>query len=149
MFAVKLLANQRLLAIVALFRTCPAFSHFTFHILLEVLYYNWSWLNAVNNVLTSYIKFCYVYVNFKQSNKSSSPTKISQSINGEWRTCDRNGLVITILLVKARKVVWWSEERSNWKKRKRNKVMGCEKRISTRFRYISKLFKGAKDQESW
>ena len=50
--------------------------------------------------------------------------------------------------MKARKVVWWSDERSSWKK-KWNKDMGGEKCISTRFRYISKLFKGAKDQKSW
>ena len=42
-------------------------------------------------ILTSYINFCYVYVDFKQTSQSSSPSKISQSINGEWRTCDRNG----------------------------------------------------------
>ena len=42
-------------------------SHFTFHILLEVLYYNWSYLNAANTVLTSYIKICYVYVNFRRA----------------------------------------------------------------------------------
>ena len=57
--------------------------------------------------------------------------------------------MVTILLVKAIKtlVVWWSEERSNEKKW--NKDMGSENFISTRFRYISKLFRGAKEQESW
>ena len=47
-------------------------------------------MNAVNNVLKGYIKFCYVYVNIKQTNQSCSPSKISQSVNGEWRTCDGN-----------------------------------------------------------
>ena len=36
-------------------------------------------------------KLCYVYVKFKRTNESSSPLKISQSINFEWRSCDRNG----------------------------------------------------------
>ena len=46
--------------------------------------------------------------------------------------------IVTILLVKARKtlVFWWSNERFN-------------RIISTRFRYISKLVRGAKEQESW
>ena len=47
-------------------------------------------LKAVN-VLTSYTKLCYVYVQFKQANQSCSPLKTSQSINVEWRTCDKNG----------------------------------------------------------
>ena len=34
---------------------------------------------------------CYVYVNFKQTNQICLSSKISQSINIEWRTCDRNG----------------------------------------------------------
>ena len=90
MFAVKLLANS-LVAIVTLFWTClNTFSHFTFPIPLEVLYYNWSLLKAVK-VLTSYIKLCYVYVQFKRANQSCSPSKISQSVNLERRNCDRNG----------------------------------------------------------
>ena len=57
--------------------------------------------------------------------------------------------MITILFVKARKTlaVWWNEEvliEKKW-----NKDMGNEKFISTRFRYISKLFRGAKEKESW
>ena len=48
-------------------------------------------MKAVNNVLTSYIKLCYVYVKFKLANQRYSPLKISQSINVEWRTYDRNG----------------------------------------------------------
>ena len=57
--------------------------------------------------------------------------------------------MITILFVKARKtlVVWWNEEvliEKKW-----NKDMGNETFIFTRFRYISKLFRGAKEQESW
>ena len=47
-------------------------------------------MKAVNNALMSYIKLCYVYVKFKQTNQSCSPLKISQSINVEWHTCDRN-----------------------------------------------------------
>ena len=47
-------------------------------------------MKAFNNVLTTYIKFCYVHGNFKRANQNCSPSKISQSINGEWRTCDRN-----------------------------------------------------------
>ena len=81
MFAVKLLTNQWLLAIVTLFSTCRAFSHFTFHVSLEVFYYNGSYSNAVNNVLTSYVKFCCAYVNFKRTNQSCSPEKLtSQSM---------------------------------------------------------------------
>ena len=82
---------QRLLVIVSLFWICPAFSHFTFHISLEVLYLNWSRLKAVNNVLTSYVKFGYIYGNFKIANQGCSPSKFSQSSNDEWRTCHRNG----------------------------------------------------------
>ena len=57
--------------------------------------------------------------------------------------------MVTILLVKARTtlVVWWSEEGSN--RKKWNKDMGSENFICTRFRYISKLFRGARKQESW
>ena len=44
-----------------MFWICPTFSHFTFHISLEVLYDNWSLLEAVNNGLTRYIKL-YNYV---------------------------------------------------------------------------------------
>ena len=59
--------------------------------------------------------------------------------------------MVTILLVKARKtlIIWWSEERSNQTKKKRKKDMGSENFISTRFSYISKLSRGAKEQESW
>ena len=39
----------------------------------------------------SYTKLCSVYVQFKRANQSSSPSKIRQSINVEWCTCDRNG----------------------------------------------------------
>ena len=56
--------------------------------------------------------------------------------------------MVTILLVKARKtlVVWWSEEHANRKKKKKwNRNMDSENFISTRFRYISKLFRGAKE----
>ena len=46
---------------------------------------------GIINVLTGYIKFRYVYVNFKRTNQSCSPSKSRQSVNGERRTCDRNG----------------------------------------------------------
>ena len=39
----------------------------------------------------SYIELYYVYVKFKQTNRSYSPSKISQSINVEWRPSIRNG----------------------------------------------------------
>ena len=48
-------------------------------------------MKAVKKFLTSYIKLCYVYVKFKWTNHSCSSSKISRSINVEWRTCDRNG----------------------------------------------------------
>ena len=44
-----------------------------------------------DHVLTSYIKLCYVNINFKRTNQSCWSSKISQSINVELRTCDRNG----------------------------------------------------------
>ena len=48
-------------------------------------------MKAVKNVLTSYIKLCYVYVKFNWTNQSCSSSKINQSINVEWRAGDRNG----------------------------------------------------------
>ena len=52
--------------------TCPAFSHFTFHRPLDLLYNNWLLLKAVNNALTSYIKLCnYVMLN------SNEPIKVA------------------------------------------------------------------------
>ena len=57
----------------------------------------------------SCIKFCYAYINFKRTNQNSSPSKISQSINGERRFCDRNG---TALLVKANSS--FSESKKNF-----------------------------------
>ena len=63
MFAVKFLANQAVVCnCYVMFWACQTlhFSHFTFHITLEVLYYNWSELKAVNNVLTSWIKFIFM-----------------------------------------------------------------------------------------
>ena len=47
-------------------------------------------VETVNNVLTSYIKLGYVCVNIK-TNHSRLLILISQSINVEWRTCDRYG----------------------------------------------------------
>ena len=85
MFAVKFLANTAVVCIVILYFEHTEYfhiSHFTYHL---GYYYSWSKLKAVNNVLTSYIKLCYVYVKFKRTNQSCSFSKISQ------RTCDRNG----------------------------------------------------------
>ena len=39
----------------------------------------------------SYIKFCYVYVNFKWTNQSYWSSEVSQSINVEWSTRNTNG----------------------------------------------------------
>ena len=44
----------------------------------------------IDHVLTSYIKSCYVFINFKRTNQSCSSSKIGQSINAEWRTCYRS-----------------------------------------------------------
>ena len=57
--------------------------------------------------------------------------------------------MVTILLVKARKtlVVWWSEERSNLKK-KWSKDMGSENLFPLDFA-TSKLFRSAKEHENW
>ena len=45
---------------------------------------------AVNNALTSYIRLCNLYyIKPNRTNQSCSPSKISQSINVEWRICDR------------------------------------------------------------
>ena len=74
MFAVKLLAN---LAIVTLFWRClNTFSHFTFHMSLEVSYYNWSLLKAVH--------VFYVNVQFKRTNQGCSPSKLANQsmLNG-------------------------------------------------------------------
>ena len=59
--------------------------------------------------------------------------------------------MVTVLLVKAGEtfVFWRSKEPSNWKKKKKwNKDMATENFISTRFRYISKLFSGANKQDN-
>ena len=48
-------------------------------------------MKAVKNILTSYIKLCYVYVKLKRTNQSCSPSKVRRPINVEWRSCDRNG----------------------------------------------------------
>ena len=89
MFAVKMLTDSVVTS--NCYNNLNMFEHvFTFHIPLEVLYYNWSLLKAAN-VLMNYTKLCSVYVQFKRANQSCSPSKISQSINVEWCTCDRNG----------------------------------------------------------
>ena len=88
MFVVKLLANYgSCLHCYIIFWTCRAFSHFTFYISLEVLII----VQSFNNVLTSYVKLYYVHVNFERTNQSYWSSKISQSINVERRTWDRNG----------------------------------------------------------
>ena len=38
----------------------------------------------------AFIKLCDAYVNFKRTNQSCCSSKISQSINAEWRTCYRS-----------------------------------------------------------
>ena len=47
-------------------------------------------VEAVNNALTRHIRLhnC-VKLNFKRTNQSCSPSKISQSISVEWHTGDR------------------------------------------------------------
>ena len=46
------------------------------------------YFRAVNNALTSYIRLCNLYyIKPNRTNQSCSPSKISQSINVEWRTC--------------------------------------------------------------
>ena len=90
-------------------------------------------LKAVN-VLASYIKLFYVYVQFKRANQSCSRSKISQSINVEWHTCDRNG----------KQFFYWKQEKL-WlfdKARnvliEQNKDMGSEKYFPLVFtKYLS------------
>ena len=44
-------------------------------------------MKAVKKVLMSYIKSCYVYVKFNEPIKvARSSSKISQSVNLDWRT---------------------------------------------------------------
>ena len=62
-------------------------------------------------------------------------------------TCDRNG---NNSFSESKKKLWSFDEAKNvliekiW-----NKHMDSENFISTRFRYISKLYRGAKEEESW
>ena len=56
-------------------------SHFTYHLRNYII---------IDHVLTSYIQLFCVYVNFKHTNQSCWSSKISLSINAEWRTCDRS-----------------------------------------------------------
>ena len=62
-------------------------------------------------------------------------------------TCDGNG---NNSFSKSKKKLWSFDEAKNvliekiW-----NKHMGSENFIPTRFRYISKLYRGAKEEESW
>ena len=84
MFTVKLLTN--LVVGSDCYIVLNMIEHvFTFHIshITWGINYNWLLLKAVNVL--------YVYVQFKRTNQSCSPSKISQSITIEWRTCDGNG----------------------------------------------------------
>ena len=82
-------------------------SHFTFHTPLEVLCYNWSLLKVV--------KVLYVYVyQSKRTNQSCSPSTISQSLNVEWRTSDRN----------CKQFIWWKQEKSWSFDKTRNSLIG-------------------------
>ena len=57
--------------------------------------------------------------------------------------------MVIILFVKARKtLVVFDEVRNVLIEKKWNKDMASENFISTRFRYIFKLFRGAREQES-
>ena len=76
---------------------------------------------------------------------SNEPIKVAHLQNLTNQSMVNGALVIemvTILLVKGREILfaWWSAEHGN---------MSSEKFISTRFSYISKLFRGANKQESW
>ena len=74
MFAVKLLAN--LVVVSDCYNVLNIFEHvFTFHIITWGINFDWSLLKAVNVL--------YVYVQFKQTSQSYSPSKISQPITIE------------------------------------------------------------------
>ena len=63
-------------------------SHFTYHLRCYIIIdHSWKLLTMF---YSSYIKLCYAYVEFKRTNQSCSPSKISQSIKVEWRNCDKN-----------------------------------------------------------
>ena len=131
MFLVELLANSAVACSCYIVLNMPSIlafhiSHITWGIILQLI--------IADNVLTSYIKFCYAYVKFKRANQSCSPSKIRESINGKWRTCDRNG----------KQFFEWKQEKL-WSFHEARNVL-IEK--NSRFRYISKLFRGAKEQES-
>ena len=121
---------QQLFATVTLFWICRTFSHFRISHFSYHLKYNWPLLKAVNNILTSYIKSCYVYVKFKRASQSCSPSKINQSINVEWRTCARNGK--QFFSWKQEKL--WSFEKAWNVLIEINLDMGNEKYVSTRLR---------------
>ena len=84
MFAVKLLVN--LVVAIDCYIVLNTFEHVSLFYISNITWsinYNLSLLK-VGNVL-------YVYVQFKQTNESWSPSRISQSITIEWSTCDGNG----------------------------------------------------------
>ena len=58
-------------------------------------------------VTLTYVMF---YINFKQTNQSCWSSKISQSINVEWRTCNRNG----------KQIFQWKQEKLWWFDKVRN-----------------------------
>ena len=84
MFVVKLLANLVVASdcYIVLNMFEDIFTFHMSHITWGINYY-FLLLKGVN-VLN-------VYVQFKLTNQSCTPWKISQSITIEWRTCDENG----------------------------------------------------------
>ena len=83
MFPVKLLAN--LVVASDCYTVLNMFEHAITYRISHITWginYNWSLLKAVNVL--------YVYVQFKGNNQSCSPSKISQSVTSEWRTCDEH-----------------------------------------------------------
>ena len=91
-------------------------------------------MKAVKNVLGSYIKLCYVYVKFKWANQSYSSLKISQLINVQWRTCDKNGK--QIFQWELEKL--WSFDKARNDLIEKNRDMSSEKYILLDFaKYLS------------
>ena len=85
---------------------------------LEVLYYN----------------VLYVYVQFKQTNQICSPSNISKLINVEWRTCERTDKqLVNNSFGESKKKFGGLIKRETFQSKK-NKDMGSEKYISSRFR---------------
>ena len=91
MFAVKLIANLNF----------EHAEHVNISDFPYYLKYNWSLLKAVNNVLVSYTKLC--YVKFKWANQSCSPSKISQSM--------LNGALVIEMVNNSFSEIGWKQER--------------------------------------